>query len=124
MLTRVRKSDKLYSFRWQQQLSAQGRKFVFSVVSVEFVSSSPVSPKSRYAEEIIHDKYIRGSKSSRLCDVKIWRGKYQRMPLRLHTHLVHNPKDDDAGCHWEMEREAFLHPISRLLMWPDVGGPA
>ncbi|GFY11428.1 hypothetical protein TNCV_3182701 [Trichonephila clavipes] len=31
-------------------------------------------------------------------------------------------KNDDAGCHWEMEREAFLHPISRLLMWPDVGG--
>ncbi|GFV45503.1 hypothetical protein TNCV_2891171 [Trichonephila clavipes] len=27
----------------------------------------------------------------------------------------------DAGCHWEMEREAFLHPISRLLMW--VGMP-
>ncbi|GFT26918.1 hypothetical protein TNCV_4674831 [Trichonephila clavipes] len=24
------------------------------------------------------------------------------------------------GCHWGMEREAFLHPISRLLMWPDV----
>ncbi|GFY02868.1 hypothetical protein TNCV_3507481 [Trichonephila clavipes] len=33
-------------------------------------------------------------------------------------------KDDDAGCHWEMEREEFLHPISRLLMWPDVCGPA
>ncbi|GFU92688.1 hypothetical protein TNCV_4635191, partial [Trichonephila clavipes] len=30
----------------------------------------------------------------------------------------------DAGCHWEMEREAFLHPISRLLMGPDVGGSA
>ncbi|GFT30295.1 hypothetical protein TNCV_2376021 [Trichonephila clavipes] len=27
----------------------------------------------------------------------------------------------DAGCHWEMEREAFLHPISRLLMWPGCG---
>ncbi|GFU83080.1 hypothetical protein TNCV_65501 [Trichonephila clavipes] len=31
---------------------------------------------------------------------------------------------DDAGCHWEMEREAFLHPISRLLLSPCVGGPA
>ncbi|GFW67028.1 hypothetical protein TNCV_4030481 [Trichonephila clavipes] len=30
----------------------------------------------------------------------------------------------DAGCLWETEREAFLHPISRLCMWPDVGGPA
>ncbi|GFU18571.1 hypothetical protein TNCV_1805711 [Trichonephila clavipes] len=30
----------------------------------------------------------------------------------------------DAGCHWEMEREAFLHPISRLLLSPCVGGPA
>ncbi|GFT21714.1 hypothetical protein TNCV_2969691 [Trichonephila clavipes] len=25
---------------------------------------------------------------------------------------------NDAGCHWEMEREAFLHPISRLLLSP------
>ncbi|GFX99130.1 hypothetical protein TNCV_2493111 [Trichonephila clavipes] len=31
---------------------------------------------------------------------------------------------DDAGRHWETEREAFLHPISRLCMWPYVGGPA
>ncbi|GFU60971.1 hypothetical protein TNCV_3372861 [Trichonephila clavipes] len=30
----------------------------------------------------------------------------------------------DAGRLWETEREAFLHPISRLCMWPDVGGPA
>ncbi|GFW14310.1 hypothetical protein TNCV_1365651 [Trichonephila clavipes] len=30
----------------------------------------------------------------------------------------------DTGCLWETEREAFLHPISSLLMWPDVIGPA
>ncbi|GFX78943.1 hypothetical protein TNCV_3912321 [Trichonephila clavipes] len=31
--------------------------------------------------------------------------------------------DADSGCHWEMEREAFLHPISRLLLSPCVDGP-
>ncbi|GFW34148.1 hypothetical protein TNCV_288301 [Trichonephila clavipes] len=31
---------------------------------------------------------------------------------------------NDAGRHWETEREAFLHPISRWCMWPYVGGPA
>ncbi|GFV79446.1 uncharacterized protein TNCV_279021 [Trichonephila clavipes] len=31
---------------------------------------------------------------------------------------------DEAGCHWEMEREAFLHPISRLLLSPCVALPA
>ncbi|GFX81660.1 uncharacterized protein TNCV_4644981 [Trichonephila clavipes] len=28
-----------------------------------------------------------------------------------------------AGCLWEMEHEAFLHPISSLSMWPEVDGP-
>ncbi|GFT37315.1 hypothetical protein TNCV_1127381 [Trichonephila clavipes] len=41
-------------------------------------------------------------------------------PLLVCVRLRH----DDAGRHWETEREAFLHPISRLRMWPDVGGPA
>ncbi|GFW42966.1 hypothetical protein TNCV_4188331 [Trichonephila clavipes] len=31
---------------------------------------------------------------------------------------------DDAGCHWEMEHEVFLHPISRLFQSPCVIGPA
>ncbi|GFW63607.1 hypothetical protein TNCV_4328951 [Trichonephila clavipes] len=35
----------------------------------------------------------------------------------------HNTQSNNAGCLWEMEREAFLHPISRLPMWPEVGGP-
>ncbi|GFT04693.1 hypothetical protein TNCV_334421 [Trichonephila clavipes] len=34
-------------------------------------------------------------------------------PFRVCVRLRH---DADAGCHWEMEREAFLHPISRLLL--------
>ncbi|GFV27072.1 hypothetical protein TNCV_4853091 [Trichonephila clavipes] len=33
-----------------------------------------------------------------------------------------SPSSDDAGRHWETEREAFLHPISSD--WPYVGGPA
>ncbi|GFU97375.1 hypothetical protein TNCV_3889901 [Trichonephila clavipes] len=92
--------------RWRHECGAKGANHITSGSSMSegrFVLSTFRSERTNEASTL----NITPKRSSSRDVAR----RHQPSPFLVCVRLRHD--DDDAGRHWETEREAFLHPISR-----------